>query len=187
MKGVLLINLGSPNSPSVKDVRKYLTQFLNDPLVIDINPVARFLLVNLIIVPFRASKSAKLYEQIWTKEGSPLITHSIKQKDLLQASLGNEYAVEVGMRYQKPSIETAFKKLVDQKVESIVAIPLYPHWASSSTESSIIEIKKIAKKIGFTNLKIIEKFYDNEDFLNALTNTAKKYLHSPQVEKLTKK
>ena len=174
-KGVLLVNLGSPNSPSVKDVRKYLTQFLNDPLVIDINPAARFFLVNLIIVPFRASKSAKLYEQIWTKEGSPLITHSLKQRDLLQKSLGDEYIVEVGMRYQNPSIESAFKKLVGQKVENIVAIPLYPHWASSSTESSIIEINRVAKKIGFTNLKIIEKFYDNEGYLNALVDVAKQY------------
>jgi len=174
-KGVLLVNLGSPDSPAVKDVRKYLTQFLNDPLVIDIGPVARFLLVNLIIVPFRASKSAKLYEQIWTKDGSPLITHSLKQKDLLQKSLGDEYVVEAGMRYQNPSIEYAFKKLVNQNVESIVAIPLYPHWASSSTGSSIAEIKRVAKKNAFTNLKIIEKFYDNGDYLNALVDVAKKY------------
>src|SRR3954469_7203735 len=119
--GILLINLGTPDSPKTSDVRKYLTQFLNDPRVIDINPVGRFILVNFVIVPFRASKSAKLYEQIWTKEGSPLITHSIKQKELLQRSLGDGYVVEVGMRYQSPSIESAFKKLVDQKVDSIVA------------------------------------------------------------------
>ncbi|TAL61687.1 MAG: ferrochelatase [Bacteroidetes bacterium] len=179
MKGVLLVNLGSPDSPSVKDVRKYLTQFLNDPLVIDINLVARFFLVNFFIVPFRASKSAKFYEQIWTKEGSPLITHSIKQKELLQKSIGHDYIVEVGMRYQNPNIKSAFKKLVDQKVDSIVAIPLYPHWASSSTESSILEINKVAKKTGFTKLKIIEKFYDNEDYLAAAVDVAKKYMPSP--------
>src|SRR3990172_11121513 len=175
MKGILLVNLGSPASPSVKDVRKYLTQFLNDPLVIDINPIARFFLVNFIIVPFRAKKSAQLYEQIWTKGGSPLIIHSIQQKQLLQKSLGNDYVVELGMRYQNPSIESAFKKLVDQKVESITAIPLYPHWASSSTESSIVEIKSVAKKFGFTNLKIIEKFYDDENYLEALVSVAGKY------------
>ena len=175
MKGILLINLGTPDSPAVKDVRKYLAQFLNDPLVIDINPVARFFLVNFIIVPFRAPKSAKLYEQIWTKEGSPLIIHSRKQKKLLQESLGNEYMVELGMRYQNPSIESAFKKFVEQKVESIVAIPLYPQWASSSTESSIVEIKRVAKKFGFTNLQIVEKFYDDENYLTALEDQAKKY------------
>jgi ferrochelatase len=174
-KGVLLVNLGSPDSPSVKDVRKYLSQFLNDPFVIDINPIARFFLVNFVIVPFRAKKSAKLYEHIWRIEGSPLITHSVKQKKLLEKSLGNNYVVELGMRYQNPSIESAFKKLLDQKIDSIIVIPLYPHWASSSTESSILEVKRIAKKVGFTNLKFIEKFYDNEDYLNSLVDVAGKY------------
>jgi protoporphyrin/coproporphyrin ferrochelatase len=145
-------------------------------LVIDSNPVARFLLVNLIIVPFRASKSAKLYQHIWSGGGSPLIMHSLKQKELLQKSLGDGYVVEVGMRYQNPSIEFAFKKLLDLQVESIVAIPLYPHWASSSTESSLMEIKRIAKKTQFVNIKTIEKFYDNADYLNALTDVATKYI-----------
>lgn len=192
MKGVLLVNLGSPDSPSVKDVRKYLTQFLNDPFVIDINPIARFFLVNFIIVPFRAPKSAKIYKKIWTKEGSPLITHSVQQKELLQKHLSStslllekkiaeedEYIVELGMRYQNPSIESAFKKLVERNVKSIVAIPLYPQWASSSTESSIVEIKRVAKKFRFSNLKIIEKFYDNEDYLNALTDVATSSSISP--------
>mgnify|MGYP000083940165 CR=1 FL=1 len=174
-KGILLVNLGSPDSPSVTDVRKYLTQFLNDPLVIDINPIARFFLVNFIIVPFRAPKSAKLYKQIWGKDGSPLISHSIKQKELLQNSLGDEYVVELGMRYQNPSIKSAFESLVKQNVKSITAIPLYPHWASSSTKSSIEELKRVAKKFKFENLKVIEKFYDNEDYLNALVDVAKKY------------
>lgn len=82
--GILLINLGTPDSPSTSDVRKYLTQFLNDPRVIEINPIARFILVNGIIVPFRSSKSAKLYQNIWTKEGSPLLVNSNKMKILLQ-------------------------------------------------------------------------------------------------------
>ena len=175
MKGVLLINLGSPDSPSVKDVRKYLTQFLNDPLVIDINPIARFFLVNFIIVPLRAPKSAKLYEQIWTEKGSPLITHSLKQKEFLQKSLGDGYCVELGMRYQNPSIESAFKKLVDRRVESIVVIPLYPQWASSSTGSSIMELNKISKKYSFENIQVIEKFYDDEHYLQSLMSVAKKY------------
>ncbi|MGZ4060629.1 MAG: ferrochelatase, partial [Bacteroidia bacterium] len=109
--GVLLINLGTPDSPKTSDVRKYLTQFLNDPRVIDINPVSRFILVNGIIVPFRASKSAKLYEKIWTKEGSPLLVNSIKQKKLLQKELGNDFVVELGMRYQSPDLKTAIDKL----------------------------------------------------------------------------
>src|SRR5437870_1107286 len=105
--GVLLINLGTPDSPSTKDVRKYLTQFLNDPRVIDISPVGRFLLVNGIIVPFRAPKSAKLYQAIWTKEGSPLLIYGNKVKQLLQKELGSEYVVELGMRYQSPSLQSS--------------------------------------------------------------------------------
>ena len=187
-KGVLLVNLGSPDSPTVSDVKRYLTQFLNDPFVIDINPVARFFLVNFIIVPSRSKNSAKLYEAIWTKEGSPLIVHSKKQRELLQKELdlipspspkrgeGSRYIVELGMRYQNPSIESAFKKLVEQDVESITVIPLYPHWASSSTESSIVEIKRMAKKYNYTNLKIVEKFYDDENYLEALADVAKPYL-----------
>jgi ferrochelatase len=166
-------------------VRKYLRQFLNDPFVIDINPVARFFLVNFLIIPFRAVRSAKLYKQIWTKDGSPLLVHSLKQKELLQQlldqtatssfSTGDKYIVEVGMRYQNPSIESSFIKLVERNVESIVAIPLYPQWASSSTQSSVVEIKRVAKKIGFMNLKIIEKFYDDEKYIDALVSIAKKY------------
>lgn len=176
MKGILLVNLGSPDSPSVKDVKKYLTQFLNDPFVIDINPVARFLFVNFIIVPGRAKNSTKLYETIWTKEGSPLIVHSKRQKTLLQETLGKEYLVEIGMRYQNPSIESAFKKLLAQKVDSITAVPLYPHWASSSTGTAVAEIKKAARKFNFQNLKIIEKFYDDENYLQALADVARPHL-----------
>lgn len=173
--GVLLINLGSPDSPSTGDVRRYLTQFLNDPLVIDINPVARFFLVNFIIVPFRAPKSAKLYQHIWTTNGSPLIHHSLEQRILLQKELGNEYVVEVGMRYQKPSIKTAYHKLLQAGVDRIIAIPLYPQWASSSTESSVVELKKVVAHKRGPSVKVIDKFYDDAGFLSALENVARKY------------
>lgn len=174
-KGVLLINLGTPDSPSVKDVRKYLFQFLNDPFVIDINPLARFFLVNFIIVPFRAPKSAKLYEQLWTKEGSPLLFHGIKVKELLQKSLGEHYTVELGMRYQSPSIKSALENLKKKNVSGILAIPLYPQYAASSTKSSIEEVKKHLNKGGYPPVKFIEKFYDDENYINAMVDVAKKY------------
>jgi ferrochelatase len=174
--GVLLINLGTPDSPKTSDVRKYLTQFLNDPRVIDINPVGRFLLVNGIIVPFRAPKSAKLYQHIWTKEGSPLLTNSIKVKTLLQKSLGNSFVVELGMRYQNPSIESALNKLKEAQVQKIIIIPLYPQYASSSTGSSVEEALRIIGKWEVTlSIKIISKFYDNPDFIDACVEVAKKY------------
>ena len=174
--GVLLINLGTPDSPSTKDVRKYLTQFLNDPRVIDIHPVGRFVLVNGVIVPFRSSKSAKLYQHIWTTEGSPLLTNSIKMKILLQETLDDSFVVELGMRYQNPSIESALNKLREQQVERIIIIPLYPQYASSSTGSSVEEALRIIREWEVTpSIKIISKFYDNPEFINACEAVAKKY------------
>jgi ferrochelatase len=174
--GVLLINLGTPDSPSVKDVRTYLSQFLNDPRVIDINPIGRFLLVNGIIVPFRSFKSAKLYKEIWTKEGSPLLTNSNKMKDLLQQELGENFVVELGMRYQNPSIELALNKLREQQVTEIIIIPLYPQYASSSTGSSIEEAMRIIGKWQVTpSIKIISKFYDDPGFIDSCVEVAKKY------------
>lgn len=177
--GVLLINLGTPNSPKTSDVRKYLTQFLNDPRVIDISAVGRFLLVNGIIVPFRASKSAKLYQKIWTPEGSPLLIYGNKVKAALQKGLGENYIVELGMRYQRPSIESALDKLRDAKVDTVVAIPMYPQYASSSTGSSVEELMRILKGWEVTpTIKVISKFYDFPPFIEACFEIAKKYNHA---------
>lgn len=174
--GVLLINLGTPDSPKTSDVRKYLTQFLNDPRVIDINPLGRFLLVNGIIVPFRAPKSAKLYEKIWTKEGSPLLLNSTKMKVLLQKELGDNFVVELGMRYQSPSLESALEKLRLAHVEKIIMIPLYPQYASSSTGSSVAEAIRLMQHWEVTpSVEVISKFYDNPDFIAACVAVAKKY------------
>lgn len=174
--GVLLINLGTPDSPKTRDVRKYLTQFLNDPRVIDISPVGRFILVNGVIVPFRASKSAKLYEKIWTKEGSPLLVNSNKVKLLLQKELGDDFVVELGMRYQSPSIESALNRLRAAQVSKIIMIPLYPQYASSSTGSSVEEAMRIIKHWEVTpSVEVISKFYDHPGFIDACVERARKY------------
>src|SRR6186997_2082710 len=109
--GVLLVNLGTPDSPSVSDVRKYLRDFLSDPRVIDTSPLSRWLLVNFIIAPIRAPRSAKLYEKVWTEYGSPLLLYSTRQEYMLAEKLGNDYQVELAMRYQSPSIESGLLKL----------------------------------------------------------------------------
>lgn len=174
--GVLLINLGTPDSPKTADVRKYLSQFLNDPRVIDIHPIARFLLVNGIIVPFRAPKSSKLYQQIWTKEGSPLLIYGNRVKALLQKELGDSYLVELGMRYQSPNMELALNKLRDAQVKKIILIPLYPQYASSSTGSSVEEALRIIGKWEVTtSIEVISKFYDQPAFIDACVEVAKKY------------
>lgn len=178
-KAILLINLGTPDSPSTGNVRKYLTQFLNDKRVIDISAIGRFLLVNLIIVPFRSSKSAKLYQHIWTDKGSPLLLHSIDLQKKLQASLGNNYIVDLAMRYRKPSIAEALERLREQRPESITILPLYPQYASSSTGSTIEEVFRLIKSWEvIPNLNLISKFYDHPAFLNALLAEAKKFNHN---------
>lgn len=177
-KAILLINLGTPDSPSTSNVRTYLTQFLNDKRVIDINAIGRFLLVNLIIVPFRSSKSSKLYKNIWTDKGSPLLLHSIDLQKKLQEELGNEYIVELAMRYRKPSIAQALERLREQRPESITILPLYPQYASSSTGSTLEEVLRLIKRWEVVpNLKVISKFYDHPAFLNALMVEGKKYKH----------
>lgn len=174
--GVLLLNLGTPDSPSTGDVRKYLREFLMDPKVIDINPVARWFLINLIIAPLRAPKSAKLYQSIWTKEGSPLLFHGEQLTAKLRTALGNEIPVAFGMRYQKPSLRNALIELRDQKVDRILAIPLYPQYSSAANGSTIDEINKAKKEInGLPGIKIIERFHHLPEYLDAVIETAQPY------------
>jgi ferrochelatase len=166
--GVLLINLGTPDNPSTPAVRKYLTEFLNDRRVIDISAAGRFFLVNLFIVPFRSSKSAKLYKEIWSKEtGSPLLYNSLQLKDKVQKKLGVDYAVELAMRYQSPDITTALENLRKQKVKKLIVLPLYPQYASSSTGSTLEKVfDEIKSWEVIPELKLFSNFYDNPDMID---------------------
>ncbi|CAN5916212.1 ferrochelatase [soil metagenome] len=174
--GILLINLGTPDSPATGDVRKYLREFLMDRRVIDIHPVSRWFLVNCIIAPTRAPKSAKLYEKIWTKEGSPLLTHGIALKEKLQKKLGDNFAVAFGMRYQSPSLNSALEELRKARVNKIIAMPLYPQYASSSTGSTIEALMNAISPWEVTpELKIISRFHYREEYLNAVLAAAKEF------------
>ena len=138
--GVLLIQLGTPDSPSTLDVAKYLGEFLSDPRVIDLPWLARKLLVNGIIVPFRSPKSAKIYRQLWERCGgrSPLLTYAERARDLLQARFdGGEVVVEMAMRYQNPSMEAVLERMRLANYAHIILLPLFPHYASASTGSAI--------------------------------------------------
>ncbi|MBA3681789.1 MAG: ferrochelatase [Bacteroidetes bacterium] len=175
-EAILLINLGTPDAPTPGKVGKYLTQFLNDKRVIDINAVGRFILVNLIIVPFRSFKSAKLYQHIWTKEGSPLLTNSIALKEKVQKEVGDKYIVELAMRYQTPSIKDSLEKIRQQRPSKIHVLPLYPQYASSSTGSTIEEVlKQIKGWEVIPSLNIVSKFYDQQSFIDALLVEGKKH------------
>lgn len=174
--GILLINLGTPDSPGTSDVRKYLREFLMDKRVIDINSVSRWFLINTIIAPLRAPKSAKLYKEIWTDQGSPLLFHGINLKKKLQAKLGDKYVVAFGMRYQSPSLNSALEELRSAKVKKIIALPMYPQYASSSTGSTVAALMEALKDWEVTpELKVITKFHEREDYLNAVMATAKPF------------
>ena len=174
--GVLLVNLGTPDSPSVKDVRKYLFEFLNDPRVIDIPAIARFLLVNFIIVPFRAPKSAKIYKDLWTKEGSPILLYGESLQTKLQEALGEQYNVELAMRYQNPGLDVVLARMEKYNYKKIIIIPLFPQYASASTGSAIDKaMKLISKWWVIPEIKIISQFYDDEGFINTIVEQAKKY------------
>ena len=173
---VLLINLGTPDSPSVKDVRKYLFEFLNDPRVIDINPIGRFFLVNFIIVPFRAPKSAKIYKELWTDNGSPIIIYGKSVKEKLQKELGNDFEVELAMRYQNPGLDEVCARMEKRGYEKIIILPLFPQYASASTGSAIEKaMKLISKRWVIPEIKIISQFYDDENYLNCVIEQSKKF------------
>ena len=147
-KGVLILNLGTPNSPSVKDVRVYLREFLNDPRVIDIGRIAQLLLVNLIIVPFRAPKSAKEYKKLF-KIGngkSPLLTYGKNLREKLHALAKEEYDVELAMRYGSPSMDSVLSKMRLKNYDELYILPLYPQYASASSGSTIEKAFKIINK-----------------------------------------
>lgn len=157
-------------------VRNYLSQFLNDPRVIDISWLARKLLVNLIIVPFRAPKSAKLYKELWTKDGSPLLLHTETLTKKVAEKLGADYQVEMGMRYGKPSIASGLQKLKDAKVSDITVVPLYPQYASSSTGSTVEEVMKVLSGWwAIPELRITGQFFDDPLYVQAFVERGKQY------------
>ena len=175
-KTVLLINLGTPDNPTTGAVKKYLTEFLNDPRVIDIPWLFRKMLVNLIIVPFRAPKSAKIYKQLWTKEGSPLVIHGKNLRDKLQVELGSDYQVEIAMRYQNPHLKNVLEKIRKSVPKEIIVLPLYPHYASSSTGSTIEFLFKIMSKwYIIPQVKVLGQFYNNPGFIDSIAEQAKEF------------
>ncbi len=182
-KGILLINLGTPDSPSTKDVRKYLREFLMDERVIDLPFIPRWLLINLIIAPFRGPKSAEIYQELWTEKGSPLLFHGIELKENLQEILGAEYHVAFGMRYQKPSIQSALDELKKANVSEIKVIPLYPQYASSSTGSTIEKVMElIGKDLNIPPVSIVSSFCDLPELINAFAKNGKKYLDNEKYD-----
>jgi ferrochelatase len=176
--GVLLVNLGTPDSTATGDVRKYLREFLMDKRVIDFPFIPRWILVNLIIAPFRSPKSAGEYKKLWVERGSPLKFYGEDVAEQLQKEFGEgQYIVKLAMRYQTPSIDAGLKALQKENVEKIIVLPLFPQYASATTGSihdKVMEIVSTWQLI--PELKFISKFVEEEGFYKTFAKNGRKYL-----------
>ena len=173
-KAILLVNLGSPDSPAVPDVRRYLNEFLMDGRVIDVAWPLRRLIVGLILIN-RPKEAGHAYQSIWTPEGSPLIATSRKVQQKLQARV--KVPVELAMRYQNPSITEVIRKLAAKGVDDVYLIPLFPHYAMSSFETAVVRVQEVAAKLA-PKMKITVQppYGDMPEFITAMTAVAADYL-----------
>lgn len=175
--GVLLTQLGTPASPATGDVRRYLREFLSDPRVIDLSAPARWLLVNGIIAPFRAPKSARAYRAIWTERGSPLLFHSLDLEQRLAASLGEGWVVALGMRYGAPNIASALDRLAEARVGRLVVLPLFPQEASSSSGTAVEAVTRLASaRPALPAPQLIPAFHSDAGFVAAAAEVARPVL-----------
>lgn len=174
--GILLVNLGTPDSPATGDVRSYLKQFLLDPRVIDIPVIPRNLLVRGIIAPFRAPKSAKTYRAIWTEEGSPLFVFSQRLQKKVQAQLGGQYVVALAMRYKNPSIANGLAQLQEAGCHHIKVLPLFPQYASATTGSVMEMVMQLVSKWQtIPQLDFINTFHAHPAFIAACVEKGRQY------------
>lgn len=181
--GILLVNLGTPDSPNVTDVRKYLREFLMDGRVIDVPYVLRWALVNLIIAPFRAPKSAKIYKKLWTENGSPLKIYGLSNEKALQEKLGDTYIVKLAMRYQSPSINSKLEEFKLSGINKLIVIPLFPHYASASTGSVFEKVfTELSAWQVMPEVRIVNYFYHYPRLIDGFVENAKKYMQEHNYE-----
>ena len=175
-KSLLIINLGTPDSPSYFHVFKYLRQFLSDEKVLNINPILRFILVNFIICPLRSFSSSKIYKKVWHDEkGSPLLYNTMKLKEGIAKKLP-DVDVEYAMRYQSPSIKNVIEKMLLKNPDELIILPLFPHYAAATTGSVFKEVTKcLSDKWVVPKVTFINQFYDNNKFINAWVEEASKF------------
>ncbi|MEM9157544.1 MAG: ferrochelatase [Verrucomicrobiota bacterium] len=174
-KAVLLVNLGSPDSTSEADVRKYLDEFLSDDRVLDSPKLIQQFVLKCFILPRRPKQSAEAYNKIWTDEGSPLIISTRNVQKLLKEKV--DFHIEIAMRYGTPSIAGAISNLKNKGIEKVFVVPLYPHYAMSSFETVVVKVQEeLAKQAPEMEHETIQPFYKDEDYIEALYESAKPYL-----------
>ena len=175
-KAVLMISLGTPDSPGWFDVASYLREFLGDGRIINIPSFLRYLLVNLIIVPTRTFSSSKSYKELWTERGSPLKYHMEDLTTKVQDKLKESHDVYYAMRYKNPSIKDRLRELENKGYDEIILFPVFPQYSSAANGSFLdYSLKQIANWIVIPSVKTVDQFYDNEDFLNAFTENIEKF------------
>jgi len=176
MKGVLIINLGTPDNLELPSVKKYLKEFLSDSYVVDIPTIIRKILVNFIIVPFRSRKTQEAYKSIWTKNGSPLIINTNLIKEKLDQKI--EYPVEMAMRYQNPSIEKGLISLEEKGCKEIIVLPLYPHYAEATSLTTKLKVKDVKDKLDLDlKLSFLDEFYNEDGYLESLSKQINSHLN----------
>ncbi|MFT6717265.1 MAG: ferrochelatase [Saprospiraceae bacterium] len=176
MKALLLVNLGTPDSPDKKAVKKYLREFLNDGRVIDFPKLKRTLLVNGIIIPARAGNSTALYKEVWTEKGSPLLFHTEDLTEKMKGEMGEDWDVYMGMRYQSPSLESVMSVIENKAYSELVIVPLYPQYASSSTGSTSQKMMEIISKWEvIPTFRMINSFFEKPEFIDVLAENGAKY------------
>tara|TARA_Y100000817_G_C16829002_1_gene532567 strand:- start:213 stop:1148 length:936 start_codon:yes stop_codon:yes gene_type:complete len=176
MKGVLIINLGTPDNLELPSVKKYLKEFLSDSYVVDIPTIIRKILVNFIIVPFRSRKTQEAYKSIWTKNGSPLIINTNLIKEKLDQKI--EYPVEMAMRYQNPSIEKGLISLEEKGCKEIIVLPLYPHYAEATSLTTKLKVKDVKDKLDLDlKLSFLDEFYNEDGYIESLSKQINSHLN----------
>ncbi len=166
--GFLLINLGTPDSPRVPDVRRYLREFLSDPRVVDVNALLRWLFLNFVILPRRPAQSAAAYRLIWTERGSPLLVHGQDLVEKIRKAVGKEVHVELAMRYQNPSIASALDRFQRNAVDHVVVFPLFPHYSSAAWGSAVEKLfAEAGKRWNVPTIQVVPPYYDHPAFIEA--------------------
>lgn len=173
--GVLLANLGTPDAPTTPAIKRYLKQFLSDPRVIDLPKAKWQTILNLFVLPKRSPRVAKLYQSIWTDEGSPLLAYSRQQQKAIQqyfSAKGKNVVVELGMSYGNPSIESAVERLTEQAVEKMIVLPLYPQYSSTTTASVLDAFAQALKsQRRIVPFEFIHSYHNDPFYIQALANS----------------
>ena len=183
--GVLICNLGTPETYKTKDVRRFLRQFLSDGRVIEIPKIIWWFILNGIILTLRPSKSAKLYKSVWTKEGSPLLVLSKKLTEKLKTSVGDSCEVELAMRYGNPNMESALMSLKNKNCRKLIVIPMFPQYSGTTTGSIFDEVARVLSKWRWVpSLSFVNSYHDHPKYINALADSLSNHIKNNSPQKI---